>query len=48
MRQVLHVTLVEQDGTSWSTPLVVDSTSGQRFISLGDLKVARAANLPLG
>ena len=47
-RQVLHVTLVEQDGTSWSTPLVVDSTWGQRFIPLGDLKAARAANLPLG
>ena len=47
-RQVLHVTLVERDGTSWSAPLVVDSSWSQRFIPLGQLKVARAANLPLG
>jgi hypothetical protein len=47
-RQVLHVTLVEHDGTSWSAPLVVDSTWSQRVIPLDDLKVARAANLPLG
>ena len=47
-RQVLHVTLVEEDGTSWSAPLVVDSTWKERFIPLADLRIARAANLPLG
>ena len=47
-RQVLHVTLVEQDGTSWSVPVVVDSSSGSRFIPITDFSIARAANLPLG
>ena len=47
-RQVLHVTLVERDGTSWTAPLVVDSSWSQRTIPLADLKLARAANLPLG
>ena len=45
---MLHVTLVEEDGTSWSAPLVVDSTRKERFLSLADFKTARAANLPLG
>lgn len=47
-RQVLHVTLVEQDGTSWSAPVVVDSSWSERTIPLEDFAIARGANLPLG
>jgi hypothetical protein len=47
-RQVLHVTLVEDDGTSWTAPIVVDSTWGTRFVRFEDLAIGRSANLPLG
>jgi hypothetical protein len=46
--QVLHVTLVERDGTSWSVPLTVDTAWTERAIALRDFKVARAAMLPQG
>ena len=46
--QVVHVTLVERDGTSWSVRLTVDSTWTERSIPVGDFKVARAAMLPQG
>lgn len=47
-RQTLDVTLVEQDGTSWSAPVVVDSSWSDRFIPIEHFTVVRAANLPLG
>jgi hypothetical protein len=47
-RQQLHLTLVEHDGTSWSTAIVVDSTWHDCTIPLTDLRVARAVLLPQG
>jgi hypothetical protein len=47
-RQLLHVTLVEQDGTSWSFPLSLDSAWAERSIPLADLKPARSVTLPAG
>ena len=47
-RQLLHVTLVEQDGTSWSFPLSLDSAWAERSIPLADLKPARGVTLPAG
>lgn len=47
-RQALHVTLVEKDGTSWSSALVVDSAFAERSIPLAQLGVARGVKLPLG
>jgi hypothetical protein len=46
--QVVHVTLVESDGTAWGTALTVDSTWAERTIPLRDLTPARAAMLPEG
>jgi hypothetical protein len=45
-RQQLHLTLVEHDGTSWSTAIAVDSTWQDCTIPLTDLRVARAVLLP--
>jgi hypothetical protein len=47
-QQVVHVTLMEQDGTSWSAPLAVDSSWGVRSILISDLKPTRGVLLPLG
>jgi len=47
-RQTLHVTLMEKDGTSWSTAVVVDSSWSQREISVGDFVSARGVLLPAG
>ena len=46
--QVVHVTLVERDGTSWSAPIRVAETWTERVVTLGDFKIARAAMLPQG
>jgi hypothetical protein len=45
---VLHVTLVEQDGTSWSAPLPLDSAWGEHSIPLAAFKLSRGVTLPLG
>lgn len=45
-RQQLHLTLVEHDGTSWSTAIVVDTSWHDRTIPLTDLHIARAVLLP--
>jgi hypothetical protein len=42
------VTLVERDGTAWSAPLAVDSTWGERFVPIDELRASRAVKLPLG
>jgi hypothetical protein len=47
-RQVLHVTLVEDDGTSWSTALTVDSTWGEHSLPLTAFGIARSVMLPEG
>ena len=47
-KQQLHLTLVEHDGTSWSTAIAVDSSWQDCTIPLTDLRVARAVLLPQG
>jgi hypothetical protein len=47
-RQRLHVTLMEQDGTSWSATLAPDSSWSERTIPLSELRIARGVKLPLG
>ena len=47
-RQLLHVTLVEQDGTSWSSTLSLDSAWTERSLPLAELKPARSVTLPAG
>jgi hypothetical protein len=47
-RQVLHVTLVEADGTSWSAPLAIDSAWSERSIPLTAFVPARGVTLPAG
>ena len=46
--QMLHVTLVEHDGTSWGTALTLDSAWAERTVPLAELRPARAAMLPEG
>src|SRR5207253_4978244 len=45
-RQVLHLTLMEEDGTSWSAALPVDSTWSEKTIPLAALSVGRGVLLP--
>jgi hypothetical protein len=47
-RQVLHVTLMEDDGTSWSAALLVDSTWSERSLGLGAFAAGRGVLLPQG
>jgi hypothetical protein len=47
-RQVLHLTLMEDDGTSWSTALHVDSTWSEQTIPLAALTLGRGVLLPEG
>jgi hypothetical protein len=47
-RQVLHLTLMEDDGTSWSTPVSVDSTWSERALPLADFALGRGVLLPQG
>ena len=47
-RQVLHLTLMEDDGTSWTVALPVDSLWGERTIPLAALTVGRGVLLPEG
>jgi hypothetical protein len=47
--QVVHVTFVEEDGTSWSTPVTLRGTDWQTItIPLHELRVARGVKLPQG
>jgi hypothetical protein len=46
--QVLHLTLVERDGTSWSTPISIDAAWSERSIPLSEFKPARSVMLPQG
>ena len=47
-RQILHVTLMEDDGTSWSAAVPVDSTWSERSLPLAAFTVGRGVLLPQG
>ena len=47
-RQVLHVTLMEDDGTSWSAAVPVDSTWSEQSLPLAAFTVGRGVLLPQG
>ena len=47
-RQTLHVTLMEEDGTSWSAQVAVDSTWSERTLPLAAFTVGRGVLLPQG
>jgi len=47
-RQILHVTLMEDDGTSWSAAIPVDSSWSERAVPLTDLTIGRGVLLPEG
>jgi hypothetical protein len=46
--QQLHVTLMEEDGTSWTAAVTTDSAWSERVIPLDSLHVGRAVLLPQG
>ena len=46
--QVLHVTLVEDDGTAWTAPVPVDSTWTETTVPIAALAVGRGVLLPEG
>ncbi|HJR36177.1 MAG TPA: hypothetical protein VJ817_14570 [Gemmatimonadales bacterium] len=47
-RQILHLTLMEDDGTSWTTAVPVDSTWREPALPLSSFKVGRGVLLPQG
>jgi hypothetical protein len=47
-RQVLHLTLMESDGTSWSSALTVGSTWSEPTLPLERFTAARGVKLPQG
>jgi hypothetical protein len=47
-RQVLHLTLVEDDGTSWTVAIPADSSWNERSFPLSAFTVGRAVLLPEG
>jgi hypothetical protein len=47
-RQTLHVTLMEDDGTSWTTAVSVDSTWSERVVPLTNLTAGHGVLLPQG
>ena len=47
-RQVLHVTLMEDDGTSWSAAVPVDSTWSEPSMPLAAFAIGRGVLLPQG
>jgi hypothetical protein len=47
-RQVLHVTLMEDDGTSWSAAVPVDSTWSEPSLPLAAFAIGRGVLLPQG
>jgi hypothetical protein len=48
VRQTLHITLMEDDGTSWTAALPVDSTWSDRVIPLSAFAAGRGVLLPQG
>ena len=47
-QQFLHVTLMEDDGTSWTRPVAVDTSWSETTIPLTDFKIGRGVLLPQG
>ena len=47
-RQVLHITLMEDDGTSWSLAVPVDSTWSEASLPLAGFAIGRGVLLPQG
>jgi hypothetical protein len=47
-RQVLHLTLMEDDGTSWTRAVPMDSSWSEITVPLADFKVGRGVLLPQG
>ena len=47
-RQILHLTLMEDDGTSWSAALPLDSTWSDRTVPLSSFVIGRGVLLPQG
>src|SRR5256885_9216184 len=47
-RQILHVTLMEDDGTSWSAAVPVDSGWSERALPLAAFTLGRGVLLPEG
>jgi hypothetical protein len=47
-RQVLHLTLMEDDGTSWTRPITLDSAWTEISIPLQDFSVGKGVLLPQG
>ena len=47
-RQILHVTLMEDDGTSWSAAVPVDSSWSEPAVPLTDFTIGRGVLLPEG
>jgi hypothetical protein len=47
-RQVLHVTLMEDDGTSWTKAVPVDSSWSEPVLVLSDFTIGRGVLLPQG
>jgi hypothetical protein len=47
-RQSLHLTRMEDDGTSWSAAIPVDSAWSERVVPLADFAAGRGALLPQG
>ena len=47
-RQVVHITLMEDDGTSWTAPLTLDSSWTEQTIPLADFRAGRGVLLPQG
>lgn len=47
-RQRLWITLMEDDGTSWSAPVEVDSTWAERTLPISQFRIARGVKLPQG
>jgi len=46
--QVLHITLMEDDGTSWTAPVAVDSGWSEPVVPLAAFTIARGVLLPEG
>jgi hypothetical protein len=47
-RQILHVTLMEDDGTSWTAPLTLDTAWTAQTIPIASFKPGRGVLLPQG
>ena len=47
-RQVLHLTLMEEDGTSWTTAVPLDSAWGEKVLPLAGFTAGRGVLLPQG